>query len=129
MATGANDAAVVFPHISPVGPLAPTPTVSKLVKVGATFSEARWPGGAPVDIFGAVAAPMDSWTRTFHRSSFPGLPDRSILIVSRPGPATRFLFVYVPVIDVSGLRMLSIMVGSTVYHQSTSELPFAPPSP
>src|SRR5579872_3389266 len=90
-ATFASDAAAVVPHISAVGPLAPTPDVAKLVSAGSRFSEARWPGGLPDDDLGVLEAPIEAWMWTFQMSSLAALPARSISIVKRPGPAVSIL--------------------------------------
>src|SRR6202158_2980443 len=87
-----NDAVVVFAHIPPAGPLAPTPALSKLVRLGARCSEARCPGGDPAEVFGVLGAPIVTCILTFQRSSFLRLPEKFILTVSRPGPAVRVLF-------------------------------------
>src|SRR5215471_8041068 len=116
-ATVASDAALMFPHSSPVD------IVVKLVSAGSRFSLVRWPGVMPFEeMAGLLTPPTFARRCALERWRFVGLPPkespRSIVPV-----ASRTFAAMLALSEDFGLRWLSMLLGSVVYHHSTSLFP------
>lgn len=116
-ATEWSEPAVTAPHSSPLV------TVGKLVSPASRCSDARWPGGIPVDVSGLVGLLVSP--NSFARSmlSVAGAPARLIVMLMSDGPALSCLIMSDAESVVVGLRIASMTDAAVVYHQSRSLVP------